>query len=49
MFYWPNLSNFKPIYKDLSLKRVAGKVCTSLTAKVVTVLDVDRIGETDAR
>jgi hypothetical protein len=49
IFYWLNLSNLEPMYEDLSLKWVVGKVCASLIAKVVMVLDVDWIGETDVR
>ena len=49
MFYWPDLTNFKPIYKDLSLKWVSKKVYTSLAAKVIIVLDINQIRETDTR
>jgi hypothetical protein len=37
------------MYKDSSLKQVVRKVYTSLIAKVVTVLDINRIRETDTR
>ena len=49
MFYWPDLANLKPIYEDLSFKRVSRKVCVSLVAKVMAVLNINRIREIDAR
>ena len=49
MFYWPDLTNLKPIHKDLSLKQVSGKIYASLAAKVMTVSDINQIKEADAR
>jgi hypothetical protein len=49
MFYWPDLINLKPIYKNLSFKWVLRKVHTSFMAKVVAVLDINKIKEIDAR
>jgi hypothetical protein len=49
MFYWLDLINLKPIYKDLSFKRVSRKVYAGLIAKVIVILDINRIWKTNAR